>query len=218
MRGTRRRRRPQARQRRRRRPSVGQPVQRGIVEWDEYTGRFDAVETVEIRARVSGYLNEVHFKDGQARQAGRPAVRDRPRPFERTLEQARAELLQATTKVENANLDVMRGKPLLERRDHLRQDLRRPREPGARRAGGGEGRGGQGQDRRARPVLHRASPRRSPAASAARMVTAGNWVSAGGTSSSARCSPPSSARTRSTSTSTSARTTISSTSAWPSAA
>src|SRR5262245_56711058 len=45
--------------------SVSQPLKRQIVEWDEYTGRFDAVAMVEVRARVSGHLTEVHFKDGQ---------------------------------------------------------------------------------------------------------------------------------------------------------
>ena len=74
---------------------MSQPLQREIVEWDEYTGRFDAIETVEIRARVSGYLNEVHFKDGQQVKQGDLLFVIDPRPFERTLEQARAELLQA---------------------------------------------------------------------------------------------------------------------------
>jgi multidrug efflux pump subunit AcrA (membrane-fusion protein) len=45
--------------------TVSRPVQHEIVEWDEYSGRFDAVETVEVRARVSGHLAEVRFKDGQ---------------------------------------------------------------------------------------------------------------------------------------------------------
>ena len=96
--------------------SVSKPLQREIVEWDEYTGRFDAVETVEIRARVSGYLNEVRFKDGQAVKQGDVLFAVDPRPFERALEQAQAELFAATTKVQNANLDVVRGRPLLERK------------------------------------------------------------------------------------------------------
>src|SRR5262245_6594508 len=50
--------------------SVAKPAQREIIEWDEYTGRFDAVQTVELRARVSGYLNEVRFKDGQLVRQG----------------------------------------------------------------------------------------------------------------------------------------------------
>ena len=96
--------------------SVSKPVQREIVEWDEYTGRFDAIQTVEIRTRVSGYLNEVRFKDGQQVQQGDMLFVIDQRPFERALEQARAELFAATTKVENANLDVARGQPLIERK------------------------------------------------------------------------------------------------------
>jgi multidrug efflux system membrane fusion protein len=96
--------------------SVSRPLQREIVEWDEYTGRFDATETVEIRARISGYLNEVRFKDGQLVKQGDLLFSIDPRPFERALEQARAELFAATTKVENANLDIVRGKPLVDRK------------------------------------------------------------------------------------------------------
>lgn len=99
-------------------PSVttAKPVVKPIVEWDEYTGRFDAVETVDIRARVSGYLNEVHFKDGQIVKKGDLLYSIDPRPFERALEQAKAELAQASTKAENSTLDVERGKPLVERK------------------------------------------------------------------------------------------------------
>ena len=96
--------------------SVSKPAQRSIVEWDEYTGRFDAVQTVEMRARISGYLNEVRFKDGQLVKQGDLLFAIDPRPFERALEQAKAELFAATTKVENANLDVARGQPLIERK------------------------------------------------------------------------------------------------------
>src|SRR5262245_12243900 len=96
--------------------AVSQPIEREIVEWDEYTGRFDAVETVEMRARVSGHLTEVRFKDGQQVKQGDLLFVIDPRPFERALEQAKAELFAATTKVENANLDIVRGKPLVERK------------------------------------------------------------------------------------------------------
>jgi multidrug efflux system membrane fusion protein len=96
--------------------SVAQPVQREIIEWDEYTGRFDATQTVEIRARVSGYLNEVRFKDGQEVKQGDLLFSIDPRPFERAVEQAHAELFAAKTKVDNANLDVERGQPLIERK------------------------------------------------------------------------------------------------------
>jgi RND family efflux transporter MFP subunit len=96
--------------------SVSQPAQREVIDWDEYTARFDAVEYVEIRTRVSGYLTEVAFKDGQEVKKGDKLFIVDPRPFERALEQAEAELFAARTKVDNANLDVDRGKPLVETR------------------------------------------------------------------------------------------------------
>jgi multidrug efflux system membrane fusion protein len=96
--------------------SVAKPIERVIVEWDEYTGRFDARETVEIRARVSGYLNEVKFRDGQHIKQGDVLFAIDPRPFERALDQAKAELFAAATKVENASLDIVRSRPLVERK------------------------------------------------------------------------------------------------------
>lgn len=96
--------------------TIALPVQRKVTEWDEYTGRFDAVAAVDIRARVSGYLNEVHFQDGQVVKKGDVLYSIDPRPFERALDQAKAELAQANTKVENTSLDVERGRPLVDRK------------------------------------------------------------------------------------------------------
>lgn len=96
--------------------TVAKPRVEEIVEWDEYTARFEAMEQVDIRARVSGYLVEVAFKDGQVVKSGDLLYVIDQRPFERAVEQARAELAQAKTKAENAMLDVERGKPLVERR------------------------------------------------------------------------------------------------------
>jgi multidrug efflux pump subunit AcrA (membrane-fusion protein) len=50
--------------------SVIQPIAREVVEWDEYIGRLESPETVEIRARVSGYLDKIHFKEGKAVKKG----------------------------------------------------------------------------------------------------------------------------------------------------
>jgi len=93
--------------------SVSQPVTRKTIEWDEYTGRFDAVEAVEVRARVSGYLDAVNFTDGQEVKAGELLFEIDPRPFERALAEAKAQLEQANVRVSNASLDVERGRPLL---------------------------------------------------------------------------------------------------------
>lgn len=96
--------------------TTSQPIVSEIVEWDEYTGRFEAVASVEIRARVSGYVDKIAFEDGQAVKKGDLLFIIDPRPFERVLAQAKAELEQARTKAQNAVLDVERGKPLLERK------------------------------------------------------------------------------------------------------
>ena len=96
--------------------TVSRPLVDDIVEWDEYTARFEAVEAVDVRARVSGYLTDVAFKDGQTVKKGDLLYVIDPRPFERAVEQARAELAQAKTKTENAMLDVERGRPLMERK------------------------------------------------------------------------------------------------------
>src|SRR5262245_32191837 len=74
--------------------TVSQPIQRELVEWDEYTGQFAAKEYVEIRARVSGYLTEIHFEDGQLVKEGDLLFVIDPRPYEATLAAARAQLAQ----------------------------------------------------------------------------------------------------------------------------
>jgi RND family efflux transporter MFP subunit len=160
---------------------VSRPVEHEITEWDEYTGRFDAIETVEMRARVSGYLTEVHFKDGQTVNQGDLLFVIDPRPFERALEQAKAELQQASTKVQNASLDVVRGKPLVERRIMSekafddRENLLREAEAAVKVA-----------EARVKTAELELSFTRITAPITGRisraLVTAGNWVSAGGTS------------------------------------
>jgi multidrug efflux system membrane fusion protein len=96
--------------------TVSRPLIEPIIDWDEYTGRFDAIDTVEVRTRVSGHLDVVAFKDGQMVQKGDLLYVLDPRSFERALEQAKAELAQAQTKADNLIADVERGKPLVERR------------------------------------------------------------------------------------------------------
>ena len=82
--------------------TISQPLRREIVEWDEAVGRFDAMETVDLRARVNGYLQEVLFKDGQDVAKGDTLFVIDPRPYERALAQAQAELEQARTRIANA--------------------------------------------------------------------------------------------------------------------
>jgi RND family efflux transporter MFP subunit len=92
------------------------PVSRDLIEWDDYTGRFDAIDTVEVRSRVSGFLLTVHFKDGQRVKKGDLLATIDGRPFERVLDQAKAELAQSQTKVESTVKDVDRGRALADRK------------------------------------------------------------------------------------------------------
>jgi RND family efflux transporter MFP subunit len=88
--------------------TVSQPLQRELVEWDEYTGQFAAMEYVEIRARVSGYLTEIHFQDGQLVKKGDLLFVIDPRPYEATLAAARAQLAQGEAQVELATRQLGR--------------------------------------------------------------------------------------------------------------
>jgi RND family efflux transporter MFP subunit len=88
--------------------TVSPPIKKTVVEWDDYTGQFAAVDSVEIRARVSGYLTEIHFEDGQFVKQGDLLFVIDPRPFEIARDQAQAQLAQAQAKLELANRQLQR--------------------------------------------------------------------------------------------------------------
>jgi multidrug efflux system membrane fusion protein len=92
--------------------TVARPLQKTITEWDEYTGRFTALETVEVRARVSGFIDSIHFKEGQIVKQGDLLFVIDPRPYRLAVEQAKADVERAKAKLEIASLDVQRGTPL----------------------------------------------------------------------------------------------------------
>src|SRR6202020_535319 len=89
--------------------TVAQPVKRTVTDWDEFTGRFDAVEEVEVRARVGGFVTNVEFKDGDMVHAGDLLYIIDPRPFEAVAEQADGQLSDARAKVELAKRDLDGG-------------------------------------------------------------------------------------------------------------
>ena len=93
--------------------TVASPVQRTVVDYDEYVGRFVAVDSVEIRSRLSGYLSEIHFQDGQLVKQGDLLFTIDRRPFEIVLEQMRANLAQARANLSFAQGDLDRGQALL---------------------------------------------------------------------------------------------------------
>ena len=93
--------------------TFAKPVKRVIVDQDEYVGRFVPVDVVEIRARVSGYLDKVHFQDGQTVKQGDLLFTIDKRPFQNTLDQARANLELARSNLAFTEADLARGKQLL---------------------------------------------------------------------------------------------------------
>ena len=94
--------------------TVAQPVKRTVTDWDEFTGRFEAVEEVQVRARVGGYVTSVEFKDGDMVHTGDLLYVIDSRPFEAVAEQADGQLSDARAKAELAKRDLDRGLALVQ--------------------------------------------------------------------------------------------------------
>jgi multidrug efflux system membrane fusion protein len=94
--------------------TVAQPTKRVVTDWDEFTGRFEAIEEVQVRARVGGFVNSVEFRDGAFVKAGDLLYVIDPRPFEAVATQADGQLADARAKAELAKRDLDRGLTLVE--------------------------------------------------------------------------------------------------------
>jgi RND family efflux transporter MFP subunit len=92
--------------------TVAKPTKKLVTDRDEYVGRFIAFDYVEVRARVSGYLEKILFKDGQLVKEGDPLFLIDPRPFQASLDQAKAAVLQAKANLAFAESDLKRGESL----------------------------------------------------------------------------------------------------------
>src|SRR6266446_242802 len=93
--------------------SVIQPIAREVIEWDEYIGRLESPETVEIRARVSGYLDKVHFKEGKEVKKGDLLFTIDRRPYKADLDRAVADYERAQSQTELAKNDADRAQKLI---------------------------------------------------------------------------------------------------------
>jgi RND family efflux transporter MFP subunit len=103
--------------------TVSQPVAREVVEWDEYTGRVEAVESVEVRARVSGYLQSVHFTDGAIVQKRALLFVIDPRPYQEELNRATAALEQTMARYERTQKDFSRAQQLVRARAMSQEEV-----------------------------------------------------------------------------------------------
>jgi RND family efflux transporter MFP subunit len=89
------------------------PQVREIVEWDEYIGRLESPQSVEVRARVSGYLEAVHFHDGKDVKKGDRLFTIDPRPYQAEYDRAAADFARAQAQAEIAENDAQRAQRLM---------------------------------------------------------------------------------------------------------
>ena len=102
---------------------VATPLARKITLWDEYTGRFEAREQVEVRARVSGFIEKIHFRDGQIVNKGDLLFTIDQRPFLLSVEGARADLERAKAQVALGENEVERAEGLTRNQTITARDL-----------------------------------------------------------------------------------------------
>jgi RND family efflux transporter MFP subunit len=92
--------------------TVAKPVVKNIVEWDDFVGRFEAMEDVALRSRVTGYLDQVHFQDGDLVQKGDLLFSIDPRTFDAAFKESRARLDIARTAIDLAKQEFDRASSL----------------------------------------------------------------------------------------------------------
>lgn len=103
--------------------TVALPVQKRIMEWDEFVGRLASPKTVELRARVSGYLDKVHFKEGTDVKENDLLFTIDPRPYQAIVDRAQAELERASTHAELAASEAKRAEGLVASRAISAEDF-----------------------------------------------------------------------------------------------
>jgi RND family efflux transporter MFP subunit len=92
---------------------AARPLTQSVTDWDDYAGRFEAVDMVEVRPRVAGAIHSVHFQDGQRVQKGQLLFVIDPRPFEAQMARARADLAGAKAVLANADAELKRAEALI---------------------------------------------------------------------------------------------------------
>jgi RND family efflux transporter MFP subunit len=93
--------------------SVAVPIQRDVVDWDDYVGRFEAVQDVEVRPRISGTVQSILFREGVEVRKGQALFVIDPRPYQAALEQARGDLAKAQAVAANSRTELSRAQQLI---------------------------------------------------------------------------------------------------------
>ena len=102
---------------------VSAPLAQRVTNWDEYTGRFEASAQVEVRARVSGFLDSLHFRDGALVQRGDLLFTIDQRPYRLAVDVARAEIARAKAQVDLSQNEVERAEGLTQNRTITARDI-----------------------------------------------------------------------------------------------
>jgi RND family efflux transporter MFP subunit len=95
---------------------VAAPLVKRVAEWDDYSGRFEPVDAVEVRPRVSGAIESVHFRDGELVEQGALLFVIDPRPYAAELKQAKAQVAGARARLANASAELKRAQALVQNR------------------------------------------------------------------------------------------------------
>jgi membrane fusion protein, multidrug efflux system len=103
--------------------TVASPIQKKVTQWDEYTGRFEAREQVEVRARVSGFVDKIHFRDGQLIKKGDLLFTIDQRPYKLAVDAALADIARAKAQVSLADNEVDRAEGLTRNQTITVRDL-----------------------------------------------------------------------------------------------
>ena len=102
---------------------VSNPLAKRVANWDEFTGRFEASDQVEVRARVSGFIEKVHFRDGAMVQKGDLLFTIDQRPYKLAVDVAKADVARAKAQVELSQNEVERAEGLTQNRTITARDV-----------------------------------------------------------------------------------------------
>ncbi|TMJ11939.1 MAG: efflux RND transporter periplasmic adaptor subunit [Alphaproteobacteria bacterium] len=96
--------------------TVAAPIAQDVVDWDDYVGRFEAIQNVEVKPRATGFLQAVHFRDGQYVEKGQLLFTIDARPSQAALAQSQAQLARAQATLANARTELARSRALASQR------------------------------------------------------------------------------------------------------
>jgi RND family efflux transporter MFP subunit len=96
--------------------AVSRPLQKDVVDWDDYVGRFEGIQDVQVRPRVSGQITKIAFREGVEVKQGQFLFEIDPRPFQAALNQAKGQEARAAATFTNAQTERARAEALLQAR------------------------------------------------------------------------------------------------------